>query len=367
MSEFFTRGLAAATALTKAGKLKDATALLQRVLRSTQPTAGPASEQPNVGRLRDITPLDPARATTSPVKIRDLFKKANSATGVMPATGQFAAGSYISGAGSRGYKLYTPTRRRGGARPLVIMLHGCTQSAEDFAAGTRMNLRAEEHECFVLYPEQTVSANAQKCWNWFQSSHQGRDAGEPALIAGMTREIMAKCAIDPGRVYIAGLSAGGAAAAIMAEAYADLYRAVGVHSGLACGAASDMPSAFAAMSGYSKPRNGAQPRAAGAFVPTIVFHGDSDTTVHPRNGTDVVARAGEFSNLKPTIESGNAGGRSYARTLYRDKRGRTVMEDWVLHGAGHAWSGGSNAGSFTDASGPDASHEMLRFFLSQPA
>ena len=249
------------------------------------------------------------------------------------------------------------------------MLHGCTQSPDDFAAGTRMNAAAEESTCLVAYPGQTSSANLQKCWNWFSDGDQRRDGGEPSLIAGITREVMHDYAIDPQRVYVAGLSAGGAAAAIMGDAYPDLYAAIGVHSGLACGAARDMPSAFAAMQRGS---DGFAPGAIGAarpgsqrrMVPAIVFHGDQDPTVNPRNGEAVVAQSAQGAALKLHAEAGQVpGGYAYHRTLHAEANGPTVIEQWVIHGAGHAWFGGSPTGSYTDPRGPDATGEMLRFFL----
>ncbi len=204
------------------------------------------------------------------------------------------------------------------------MLHGCLQSADDFAAGTRMNFAAEESSCFVVYPEQPAAANASKCWNWFKQSDQRRGRGEPALIAGITRQIMNDYRIDARRIYIAGLSAGGAAAATMGETYPDLYAAVGVHSGLACGAARDLPSAFAAMSGHGPVRanpSGVHTRRRQA-LPTIVFHGDRDTTVHPRNGTEVIARAntGEHSDASVEREMASSG-RRYTRSIQRDAEG----------------------------------------------
>jgi poly(hydroxyalkanoate) depolymerase family esterase len=231
-----------------------------------------------------------------------------------------------------------------------------------------MNALAEAQPCLVVYPGQTQAANAQKCWNWFSPSDQQRDRGEPALIAGITRQVMAEYAVDPRRVYVAGLSAGGAAAAIMAQAYPDLYAAAGVHSGLACGAARDMPSAFAAMrSGAAGPAGSARAGGTGRVVPTIVFHADRDSTVHPRNGDQVIAQSAASGALRAEVERGEVpGGHAYSRTIHRDAAGVPVLEQWLVHGGGHAWSGGSAAGSYTDPHGPDASREMLRFFLAHP-
>ena len=246
------------------------------------------------------------------------------------------------------------------------MLHGCTQSPDDFAAGTRMNDLAEQQKFLVAYPAQPQSANVSKCWNWFATNDQQRDHGEPSLIAGITRSIMRDFPVDPARVYVAGLSAGGAAAAIMGSRYPDLYTAIGVHSGLACGSASDIPSAFAAMRGGGSPPT-AHARARNGYgraVPTIVFHGDRDTTVNPVNGDQVIAQSKVGAELRTTVDRGESpGGISYTRTIQTDESGRSILEQWVLHGAGHAWSGGSLAGSYTDPRGPDASHAMMRFFL----
>ena len=281
----------------------------------------------------------------------------------LPEGARFEERTFANEVGSRAYKLYIPSGYTGQPVPLVVMLHGCTQSPDDFAAGTQMNELAEEQTFLVAYPAQAQSANVSKCWNWFNAADQQRDRGEPSLIAGITRQIMSDFSVEPGRVYVAGLSAGGAAAAIMGSAYPDLYAAVGVHSGLACGAARDMPSAFAAM------RQGGAPHHSGAKqpVPTIVFHGDRDTTVSPVNGDQVIAQSKAGLDLRSNVSRGQApGGISYTRTVASDDRGHPMLEHWVLHGAGHAWSGGSPSGSYTEPKGPDASREMMRFFLEHP-
>jgi poly(hydroxyalkanoate) depolymerase family esterase len=252
------------------------------------------------------------------------------------------------------------------------MLHGCTQSPDDFAAGTRMNLIAEEQTCLVVYPAQPSEANAAKCWNWFRPNDQRRGQGEPSLIAGITSQVMRDYSVDPQRVYIGGLSAGAAAAAVMGATYPDLYAAICVHSGLAWGAANDIPSAFAAMrqgelSASSKSGEMSAVLEHGSAVPTIVFHGDRDNTVHPRNGDHVIAQNGT-TNLQKNVHRGRVpGGHAYTRTIHTDASGRAILEHWEIHGAGHAWSGGSPAGSYSDPRGPDAAREMLRFFLEQPS
>jgi poly(hydroxyalkanoate) depolymerase family esterase len=284
----------------------------------------------------------------------------------VPDGALFEERNYANEAGSRAYKLYVPSGYNGQALPLVVMLHGCTQSPDDFALGTRMNDLAEEQTFLVAYPAQDVSANVSKCWNWFNAGDQQRDQGEPSLIAGITRQIMRDFVVEPGRVYIAGLSAGGAAAAIMGSTYPDLYAAIGVHSGLACGAATDMPSAFEAMRQGRSSRLWRWPEndECGRAVPTIVFHGDRDRIVNPVNGDQVIARSRAAAHLRTTVSCGEApGGISYTRTVQADESGRAILERWVLHGAGHAWSGGSSAGSYTEPRGPDASREMIRFFL----
>jgi len=284
--------------------------------------------------------------------------------------GQFVRASYANRVGTRAYKAYIPARSERRPRPLVVMLHGCKQNPDDFAAGTRMNELADELGFVVAYPEQAAVANVSRCWNWFKAANQERDEGEPSLIAGITREVIARYNVDPRRVYVAGLSSGGAMAAIMGNAYPDLYAAIGIHSGLPFAAARDFPSALRAMRGLSATRDPRYHAAAFQTVPTIVFHGDLDTTVHSRNGEQAIAQATPTANdpvgapfAPETVEKGEEGGRRYTRITQADASGKIALEHWLVHGAGHAWSGGSKKGSFTDARGPDATRAMLRFFL----
>jgi poly(hydroxyalkanoate) depolymerase family esterase len=380
-----------ATRLTRVGRLVEATALLRRMLRgesvpesSNGTTRATARLEPptfdmkaNVIEEREsqqtpqASPAPPRRKGParfdsmkdfSGLDLRGPVRRAPPSTSdIAPDGGRFVERSFSNAAGSRTYKLFIPSRYQGLPLPLVIMLHGCTQSSDDFAAGTRMNFLAEERNCFVAYPEQTSRANQAKCWNWFRVGDQQRDKGEPSLIAGITRQIMRDYSVDPTRVYAGGLSAGGASAAIMGATHADLYAAVGVHSGLACGAASDLPSALVAM------RQGGGYEAIGearSQVPTIVFHGDRDTTVHPKNGDRVVEQSTKAKSPTTEVLRGRVPhGHAYTRTVITDAGGRAISEHWNIRGAGHAWSGGSPAGSYTDPQGPDASREMLRFFL----
>ncbi|HWA37659.1 MAG TPA: PHB depolymerase family esterase [Burkholderiales bacterium] len=303
---------------------------------------------------------------------RSLFKWWKRAAKAPPrpaGAGRWIEGAYANDFGTRAYRTYVPAKGEGKPRALVVMLHGCKQNPDDFAAGTRMNQLADEQGFIVAYPEQALLANRDRCWNWFRARDQARERGEPSLIAGITREVMAKHQVDPKRVYVAGLSAGGAMAAIMGCTYPDLYAAVGVHSGLAYGAASDLPSALAAMRGRP---HAADPKCGESMVeplPTIVFHGDRDATVHPRNGENVIAQISPTRSIlvqspsaPRTVEKGEAKGRGYTRTVQADRSGKPAFEHWVVHGAGHAWSGGSGRGSFTDPTGPEASRAMLAFF-----
>lgn len=285
------------------------------------------------------------------------------ATAPPPAgDGRFTAREHAGPHGRRAYKLYVPARCDGTrAVPLVVMLHGCKQDPDDFARGTRLNRWADEQGFIVAWPAQSGSANGSNCWRWFEPQEQVRGGSEPSIIAGIVDEVCAGHPVDRDRVYVAGLSAGAAMALILAETWPQTFAAVAAHSGLPRGAAHDVASAFAAM------REGAAGRAApgGAAVPTIVFHGQADSTVAPANGEAVAARAvallqAQRGPLERRHLADADGGGTCIRHLDRD--GLPVVEHWSVPGGGHAWFGGSAAGSFTSPAGPDASREMLRFF-----
>lgn len=303
--------------------------------------------------------------------------------------GSFEPRQFGNRAGKRAYRVYVPAAlqavRPDVLSPMLVMLHGCTQSAADFAAGTQMNHLADQHGFLVVYPEQAAEANPSKCWNWFRPQDQQRDAGEPSLIAGLVREAAQHHRADPRRIFVAGLSAGAAMAVVLGQTHPDLFAGVGVHSGLPYGSAHDVPSALAAMKGGRSGLPGLrtavdEPKSpfkkAVHAVPVIVFHGDRDHTVQKLNAVHIVQQAQQAQQARSAApgkgelhehtQSGVAsGGRRFTRTVHVDAQGHTAIESWTLHGAGHAWSGGHASGSYTDGSGPDASAEMVRFFLAQ--
>jgi poly(hydroxyalkanoate) depolymerase family esterase len=349
MNDDFQRRMGEAARLMRSGSLMEATAAIQQALGGAAPArrAAPAAAG---GEVIDVEARVIADGDSSP--------ESGFAAGE-----SFTSGHFRNECGARDYKLFVPARAQGRPLPLVVMLHGCTQDPDDFARGTRMNALARAQGFLVLYPAQSQRANAQRCWNWFKHNHQARGKGEPAILAGMVRQVIAAHDVDPARVYVAGLSAGGAMAAILGDAYPDLFAAVGVHSGLPTGSARDVQSAFAAMSGGAQPAR--RTARSGPTPPTIVFHGDADKTVDAVNGERVLEAAG--LTARPESRRGaSAAGVPYSRRIHVDSQGVERAEQWTIHGAGHAWSGGDVAGSYTDPRGPDASAEMLRFFLQHP-
>lgn len=374
MKDEFASAMQRALGLTRAGDPVAATRAIQEALAAR---AGSAGADP--AGMKDVTPADGAPRTggqlgAAPLRARvgktlgevvrslrdgvpglqdrvDLpGQRAARAAPVVAQGAHFLSRSHSASAGTRDYRLYRPTTDR--PRGLVVMLHGCTQTPEDFAVGTGMNQVAEAHGLLVAYPGQTNAHNAASCWNWFDPLHQKRGGGEPEILAGIARDLAAEYGLSHDTVFVAGLSAGGAMAAVLGAAYPDLFAAVGVHSGLPAGAANDVVSAFSAMRGGAAP----VPRPAPKHR-TIVFHGSADTTVHPANAAQIAVAAGPVT---ARIEGRSAGGRRYTRSIHG-----SGMESWLIEGAGHAWSGGQAAGSFTDPLGPDASAEMVRFFLER--
>lgn len=377
MSVLFKKFLKEATRLTQTGHLQDATRAIQQALGRMAPaaasarTATPAPQATPWTIDGCVTEVDTeAKHASSPFHrsvaepVQPLHRPEQPASN--DGLGEFKGAQFSHAGITRSYKLYTPPQaHQQPARPLplVLMLHGCTQDPDDFAAGTGMNRLAHEHGFLVLYPAQSQAANSHRCWNWFKPEDQQRNSGEPAWLAALVKQVAQHHAVDPNQIYVAGLSAGGAMASILGHTHPDLFAAVGVHSGLACGVANNVINALSVM------KNGRSQAGAASVLPTIVFHGDADATVHPQNGETVLqtllASAGKPNIV--TVEGSSPQGQRYTCSTYQQAGdSRSLAEYWSLHGAGHAWSGGNRAGSYTDPLGPDASAEMWRFFQAHP-
>jgi poly(hydroxyalkanoate) depolymerase family esterase len=401
MNAHFAAAMREAADCTRAGNVEEATRVIQDALaggrvaktRAAGDTTTAAKPREQYPALRLVQPdaeisANPPLPKAQPTprmrrplgEVLQLLRKGRLKTGALgslsrtieppplPDGAQFVTRSFSCAAGTRAYKLYIPASAADHPRGLVVMLHGCQQNPDDFAAGTNMNAVAEEHGLLVAYPAQTGSANASSCWNWFNPRDQMRDAGEPTIIAGITRKIVSEFHVDRRKVFVAGLSAGGAMAAVMAETYPDLYAAAGIHSGLAYRSASDVMSAFAAMRGETGPARPSKPPAARNSIPRvriIVFHGAADATVRPSNGDDIVdAASRHWPRALADRERGRSpNGRFYSRSVIVGEDGAPAVEYWLVDEAGHAWSGGRPECSCTDPLGPDASREMVRFFL----
>lgn len=347
---------------------KKTAAAIDDVWKAILPTQTPAKRKPakvKTSPLKSLTSTTKSSANARNNSLKKTTKLAlphtSRAKTAMPSAASFVTEVHATEFGERAFKLYVPAlaKAANSPLPLLVMLHGCNQTPDDFSRGTGMNALAEEFGFLVIYPAQPRKSQINQCWNWYKRSDQARGAGEPAIIASMALHIIAEYNADPARIYIAGLSAGASTALITAIAYPDVFAAVGVHSGLPVGAAHDLPSAIFAM------QHGAPGRPQSHTMPTIDFHGDADKVVDPRNGRFVASRAVEpYAHLRRTEKTSHAvGGRKYIRISHRLGLGRSFVEHWVISGAGHAWSGGNKAGSYTDPIGPDASREMVRFFL----
>ena len=368
-----TDAMAEITRLTRAGNLGQATARIQHMLGAKTVAVDPDVIEGEFTAVDQFeTEMKPPKSRFTPAErsplgqtltriaaggMRPGPKRQSAQPAPLPDGATFRLHTYSGPQGSRDYWLFTPGTATQTPCPLVIMLHGCTQSPQDFATGTGMNTLAAAQGVIVAYPAQPAAANMNKCWNWFRPTDQHRDAGEPAILAGIARDVQRQHNADPAQTYAAGLSAGAAAAVVLAQAYPDIFAAIGVHSGLPAGAARDVPQALQIM------RTGAAGGRLVHPVPTIVFHGTADQTVALKNGQAIMAQAqAGFGGTIQTEQGGSANGRTYSRTTQTLADGRTIAELWQIDGAAHAWSGGHAAGSYTDPAGPDASAQMLRFF-----
>ena len=355
----------------------EATRLIQKALRgegchNTSPPSpaldtlklpGRDAEKPRFDRKDRRAGLGETLAALSSLK-RRFQDSGHGPDSRLPETPYFQKRSFACAVGQRDFRLFIP----GTAKPagLLVMMHGCRQTAEDFALGTNMNAIAEDCNLLVAYPHQPASENPMSCWNWFRPQDQARLGGEAEIIARLTESVMAEFALPQGRAYVAGLSAGGAMAAVLGSTYPELYSAVGIHSGLAYRSAHDVNSAFAAMRGQARSRGEGPARQE--FEPRlIVFHGSSDQTVVPENASrlwdEAVRSKGSGDIVQATV---SIGGRAVDRRTFTEAGIGSSVEEWIIHGSGHAWSGGNPIASYTDAGGPNASKEMVRFFLGGP-
>lgn len=390
--------LATTAPLIQRGELMQATQAIQRALGAkTAPWPSPAAAAAGDAGAA-VSPARTHRAwhagpghQAAAQDVQDVEVIDRAAPGATQASDAQAPGSFQriafsapAGAPQDHYWLYVPSAAAGPAlepMPLVLMLHGCTQNPQDFATGTAMNGVAETANALVLYPAQAQSANPKGCWNWFRPEDQRRGAGEPATLVAMVRDVMRRHPVDERRVYVAGLSAGGAMAALLAREYPDVFAAAGVHSGLQPGAAGNVMGALSAMKNGAKlpPAPASQLRAGEALPAVIIFHGDADKTVDARNAQQLaqaaLAARGQAAGQtsRQVLNGQSAAGQRYTRTLYAAGGSQlelagsgTLVEQWMLHGAGHAWAGGDARGSHTDPRGVNASQEMLRFFMEHP-
>jgi poly(hydroxyalkanoate) depolymerase family esterase len=364
-----------ATELTRAFNLTEATKVIQTALSGRQhapaaqgfrgkrlETQVEAETMPRTRRQRILRPLGEVVETLKEARARLLdAPRAKRPVVTVPDGAQFLTRTFACEAGTRQYRLFVPAAATEPPRGLVVMLHGCQQNPDDFAVGTKMNEVACLNNLVVAYPSQPTTANAAGCWNWFAPAHQMRDRGEPAILAGLTRKLMHDYGFDRAQVLVAGLSAGGAMAAVMLETYPELFSGAGIHSGLAYRSASDVMSAFSAMRGDATHGGSVVLAKQPYAVRTIIFHGDADTTVHPGNARRIIAGL-VAQDWQVTQDRGEANGLAFSREIY--SRNEDRVELWSIAGAGHAWSGGDPNGSFANRAGPNASAEIVRFFFS---
>jgi poly(hydroxyalkanoate) depolymerase family esterase len=359
---------------TKAGRPK-AAAPTRTKATPTRTKATPTSTK--------ATPTRSKPATRKPATRKPSGRRPPAPTLSSTGKGSWRQSRFTGVAGTRSYRVYIPVGlRRTTKAPMLLALHGCGQDGLDFAAGTRFNDLADKHKFVVVYPEQPMTHNGQRCWNWFRAGHQFRTQGEPAILAGIVRQVIQEATrwrIDPERVYVTGISAGGAMSVVLAATYPELFAAVGVHSAPPYRSATSPAGALAAMQGRAL-QPPVEATATEAMPPMIVFHGTLDGTVRSVNAQRVADQwlayykrdAGHRANTAPIGRPRTATTDPPRPTTARSRRGyrvsrwyaggQKVLELWIVEGLGHAWSGGSKSGTYSDTRGPRASTEMWKFF-----